>query len=89
MQIRQKSLLLPRNLGLVTFGESIIAFSTKANLLCFLYLITRRCFFSTFDETKLFPDIFSEKYNLDESGYPLPAFPSKTFLTLGDILVTP
>ena len=37
MLIKQKSPLLPRNLVLVTFGESPILFSTKVNLLYLLY----------------------------------------------------
>ena len=37
MLIKQKSLLLPRNLTLVTFAELLIVFSTKVNLLYLLY----------------------------------------------------
>ena len=43
MLIKQKSLLLPRNLALVTFGELLIVFSTKVNLLYLLYSTGRRC----------------------------------------------
>ena len=42
MLIKQKSLLLPRNLALVTFGELLIVFSTKVNLLYILYSAVER-----------------------------------------------
>ena len=41
--IKQKSLLLPRNFALVTFGELLIVFSTKVNLLYLLYSTARKC----------------------------------------------
>ena len=41
--IKQKSLLLPRNLALATFSELLILFSTKVNLLYLLYSQTWRC----------------------------------------------
>ena len=40
--IKQKSSLLPRNLALVTFGKLLMVFSTKINLLYWLYSTTRR-----------------------------------------------
>ena len=43
MPLTQKSPSLHRNLGLETFGELLIVFSTKANLLYFLYSMDRRC----------------------------------------------
>ena len=42
MLIKQKSLLLPRNLALGTFGELLIVFSTKINLLYLLYSAVQR-----------------------------------------------
>ena len=42
---KNKSLLLPRNLALVTFGELLIVFSTKVNLLYLFYSMARRCYF--------------------------------------------
>ena len=42
MLIKQKSLLLPRNLALVTSGELLIVFSTKVNLLYILYSAVER-----------------------------------------------
>ena len=42
MLIKQKSSLLPKNLALRTSGELLIVFSTKLNLLYFLYSTARR-----------------------------------------------
>ena len=57
----QKSLLLPSNLALMSFGELLIVFSTKINLLyllysmaqscCLLHLIKQNCFLKTFQRT--------------------------------------
>ena len=43
MLLKQKSASLPRNLALRTFGELLIVFSTKVNLLYLLYSTDRRC----------------------------------------------
>ena len=43
MLLKQKSSSLPRNLALRTFGELLIVFSTKVNLLYLLYSIDQRC----------------------------------------------
>ena len=61
MLIKQKSLLLLRNLALGTFGELLIVFLTKVNLLyllyltalkyCLLLLIKQNCFLKTFLRT--------------------------------------
>ena len=58
MLLKQKSLSLPRNLALGTFGKSLLVFSTKVNLLyflisttqrcCLLHLLKRNCFLKTF-----------------------------------------
>ena len=42
MLLKQKSPSLPRNLALGTFGELLIVFSTKVNLLYLLYSLDRR-----------------------------------------------
>ena len=42
--LAQASLTFPRNLVFVTFGELLIVFSTKINLLYLLYLTDPRCF---------------------------------------------
>ena len=44
MPIKEKSLSLPRNSALRTFGQ-LIVFSTKENLLYLLYSTTQRCSF--------------------------------------------
>ena len=44
---------------------------------------------STSDEEKLFAENFSKNSNLDDSGIPLPVFPSRTNLKLYNISVTP
>ena len=41
--LKQKSPSFPRNLALGTFGELLIVFSTKVNLLYLLYSTDRRC----------------------------------------------
>ena len=43
MLLKQKSPSLPRNLAFGTFGELLIVFSTKVNLLYLLYSTDRRC----------------------------------------------
>ena len=88
MLIKQKSLLLPRNLALVTFGEFPVLFSTKVNLLyllystarrsCLLHVIKQNCLLKTFLRTIL-----------DDSGISLPVFPSRTNFKLHNISVTP
>ena len=42
--LKQKSPLIPRNLALVTFGELLIVFSTKVNLLDLLYSMAQRSY---------------------------------------------
>ena len=59
--IIQRSLLLPRNLALVTFGKLLIVFSTKVNLVyllhskawkcCLLHLINQNCLLKAFLRT--------------------------------------
>ena len=44
---------------------------------------------SASDKAKLFPENFSKKSNLDDSGISLPVFPSRTNLKLHNIYVTP
>ena len=60
MLMKQKSPSLPKNLSLVTFGELLIVFSTKENLLyllnsmarcCLLHLIKQNFLLKTFLET--------------------------------------
>ena len=87
MIIKQKSSSLPRNLALGTFGELLIVFSTKVNLLYLLYstiwrcyllhLIKQNCLLKTFLSTLILMIIF-----------PLPVFPTRNNLKLHNISVT-
>ena len=43
---------------------------------------------STSDKAKLFPEIFSGNFNLDDSGVSLPVYPSRTTLKLHNTSVT-
>ena len=87
MLIKQKSLSLPRNLALETFGELLLVFSTKVNLLYLLFSMARRCCF--LDKAKFFIKNFSKNSSLDDSGIFLLLFPSRTNLKLHNISVTP
>ena len=87
MLIKQKSPLLPRNLALMTFGELLVVFSTKVNLLYLLCSVARRyCLLHVIE--KLFAENFSKNYILDDSGISLPVFPSRTNLKLYNTSVT-
>ena len=89
MLIRQKSLSLPRNLTLRTFGELPVVFSTKVNLLYLIYSTSPELLSSASGEAKLFAEISSKNSNLDDSGISLPIFPSRTNLKQHNIFVTP
>ena len=68
------------------FGELLIVFSTKVNL---LYLLYSKVLSSTSDKTKLFAGNFSKNSNLDDAGISLPIFSSGTNLKLHITFVTP
>ena len=85
MLIKQKSLLLPRNLALVTFVELLIVSPTKVNLLYHLYSTAHRCLS---DKAKFFAENFCKNSIFDDSGISLPLFPSRTNLKLHNISVT-
>ena len=55
---KTKSLSLPRNLALRTFGELLIVFSTKVNLLYLLYSTAQRCCLLHLIKQKCFPKTF-------------------------------
>ena len=74
MLTKQKSPLLPRNLDLGTFGELLIVFSTKVNLLYLFYPTVPEVLSSASDKAKFFPENFSKYSNLDDSGISLPVF---------------
>ena len=64
----------------MTFDELAIVFSTKVNLLYLLH--STEALSSASGKAKLFPENFSKKFNLDDSGISLPIFPSRTNLKL-------
>ena len=53
MLIKQKNPSLLKNLALVTFGELLIVFSAKVNLLCLLHLIKENCLLENFLRTQI------------------------------------
>ena len=87
MLIKQKSPLLPRNVAPVTFGELLIVFSTKVNLLCVLYSTARRCCLLHLIKQNCLLKTFLR--TLDDPGIYLPVFPSRTNLKLHNISVSP
>ena len=87
MLIKQKNSLLPKNLVLKTFGELLIVFPAKVNLLYLLYSTAWRCCLLHL-KAKLFVENFSKNSNLDDSGISLLAFFSRTSLKLQNISVT-
>ena len=80
MLIKQKRPSLPRNLVLRTLDELPTVFSTKVNLS--LLFNGPEVLSSPSDKAKLFAEKFSNNSNLDDSGTPLPVFPSRTNLKL-------
>ena len=74
MLIKQKSLLLPRNVVVATFGTLSIVFPSKVNLLYLIYLMAlRRCLLLLIKQCCLLKT--SKNSNLDDSGIFLPVFP--------------
>ena len=84
MLIKQKSLSLPRNLVLGTFGELLMMFSTEVNLLYLLYSKALRC---SADEASCLLQNFSKNSDPDNSGISLPFFPFRTNVELRNISV--
>ena len=70
MLLKQKSLLLPRNLALETFGKLLIVFSTRVNLLYLLCSTDHKCCLL---------------HLIKQNYYSLPVFPSRTNLELHNI----
>ena len=89
MLIKEKSLSLPRNLALGTFGKLLMLFSTKVNLLFLLYSMAWEVLSSASDKAKLFAKNFSKNSNLDDLSISLPIFSSRTNLKLHNISITP
>ena len=88
MLLKQKNPSLSRNSALGTFGELLIVFSTKINLLYLLYSVAQRCCLLQLVK-KMFTKDFSKNSNLDDSGISLPVFASRTNLKLYNISITP
>ena len=68
----------------MTFGKLLKVFSTKVNLSNGPEVLS-----SASERAKLFAENFSKISNLDDSGVSLPVFPSRTYLKLHNISVTP
>ena len=88
MNMKQKSLLFPRHLALETFGELLIVFLTKVNLLYLLYSTARSCCLLHMIKQNRFLKFFSENSSLDDSSISLPVFLSRTNLKLHNISLT-
>ena len=72
---------LPRNLGLGNFGELLIVFSAKLNLLYIPPLFNSlEVLSSASDKVKFFTKNFSKISNVDDSDISVPAFPSRANL---------
>ena len=70
--IRRKSPSLLKNLALWTFGEFLIVFSTKVNLLYLLYSMAWRCCLLHLIRQKFFAKNLFKNSNLDGAGISLP-----------------
>ena len=79
-----KSLSFPRKLALWTFGELLIVFSTKVNLLYLIFSTTHRCCLLHLIKQNYLLKTFLRTLNLDDSG-----ILSRTNLKLHNICVTP
>ena len=86
MLIKQKSLSLPRNLVLWTFAKLLTVFSTKINLLYFLYSSAQRC--SGSDKSNLFAENFCKNFDFGVWVISLPVLLSSTILKLNNTSVT-
>ena len=89
MLIKQKSPLLPRNLDLETFGDLLIVFSAKVNLLYLLYSSSRRCCLLHLTNQNCFLSNYRKNSNLDDSGITWSVFRSRTSLKLYNISEAP
>ena len=88
MLIKQKSPSLPRNLVFGTFGKLPIVLNKDKSAIPSLFdgpdVLSAASY-----KAKLFAEDFSKNSNLDDSGIPLPVFPSRTNLKMHNISVTP
>ena len=88
MLIKQKSLLLPRDLALVTFWRIANSVLNKGKSSMPPLFNDLEVLSSASDKAKLFAENFSKNSNLDDSGISLPVFPSRTNLKLHNISVS-
>ena len=86
MLIRQKSLVLPRNVAVGAFDELLTVLSAKVNLLYLPYSTAQRCCLLLLI---LFAEHFCSDTKIDDSAISLPVFHSRTNLKLHNISVTP
>ena len=87
MLIKLKSLLLPRDLALVTWRIANSVLNKSKSGIPPLFN-GPNVLSSAFEKAKLFAKNFSKNSNLDDSGISLPVFPSRTNLKLHNISVT-
>ena len=72
MLLKQKSLSLPRNLVLETFGEFLIDVLNRSKSAITPLFNDPEVLSSAFDKAELYTKNFSENSNLDDSGMSLP-----------------
>ena len=96
MLIKQKSLLFSRNLAVVTFGKFpllrtplVHGVRNKGKSAIPLLFNSPEVLSSASDKAKMFTENFSKNFNLDDSGVPLPGFPSRINLKLHNISLSP
>ena len=71
----------------MTFGELLIVFLTKVNLLYLLYSLAQKCCLLHLIKENC--KNFSKNSNLDDSGISLPVFPFRTNMRLYNSSITP
>ena len=81
MLIKQKNLLLSRNLALVTWQITNSVLNKGKSAISSLFN-GLKVLSSASDKAKLFAEVFSKKSNLDDSAISLPVFPRRTNLKL-------
>ena len=89
MLIKQKIILLPRNLALRTFGELLIVFSTMVNLLYLLYSAATMCYLLPLIKRNCLLKTFLRIFLLMTQVSFLPVLPSRTNLKLHNIYIIP
>ena len=88
MLIKQKSPSLPRNLALKIFGELLIVFSTKVNVLYLLYPAAWKCYLLHLIKQNCLTKTFLRTLILMTVGSLYLLFGSRTNMKLHNISVT-